>query len=64
MTENNIEITIPLLIRLMELAREELKTDIDIHVIAERMGQLARSVDCFTMREYQKILDSLTDFKK
>ena len=51
-----IKINIPLLIRLLELAREELTQDVQIHFIAEQMASLKTDL---TMKDYDKIVSVL-----
>lgn len=54
---DTIKLNVPLLIRLLELSREELTTDVQIHIIAEHMVMMKQ--DCFTMKDYSKIVSVL-----
>lgn len=47
------KLTIPLLIRLLEFAREDSKTDMDLHFIAE---YLSREKEIFSMEDYADII--------
>jgi len=40
-----VTLTMPLLIRLMEYAREDAKSDLDLHHVAEKLSQCAGMVD-------------------
>ena len=51
------KINTPLLIRLMELAREDLSNDVQIHFIVEQMSNMKQ--ECFTMKDYAKIVSIL-----
>lgn len=51
-----IKLDVPIFIKLMELARENLKTDEDIHDIAEIVTTLS-SKDVVTMNDYSKIIN-------
>ena len=50
--------TIPLFIRVLELVREDVKSDEDLHFIVERI--IASGLDeCLDMRYYETILSSI-----
>lgn len=55
-----ITVDIPLLIRLLEYAREDAKTDMDLHNVAEQLIALSKEKDVLTMDQYELIVnDSL-----
>lgn len=56
--EDIISINIPLLIRLFEYAREDAKTDMDLHIIAERLITLSQKGRTLTMQDYSKICNT------
>ena len=47
---------VPLLIRLMEFAREEANSDIELHLIAEKMIEESQYGDVLTMKHYYKLI--------
>lgn len=49
-----IKLSISLLIRLMELAREELANDYQIHALVEHISTIKK--DWLTMQDYEKII--------
>ena len=51
-----IDLSVPLLIRLLEFAREDSKSDRDLHFIAEYVSQGDRD---WTMRDYDAIIASI-----
>jgi hypothetical protein len=51
-----VTMDIPLLIRLLEYAREDAQTDMDLHDVTERLIQLSTSGDTLTMHEYDQIV--------
>lgn len=53
---NTVTLDIPLLIRLLEFAREDAKNDMDLHVVAENMTNLSQHVSCLEMKHYKKII--------
>lgn len=55
--KDSIRIDVPLLIRLLEYAREDAKTDLDLHDVAERLIDLSQTGQTLTMRDYNKICD-------
>lgn len=51
-----VTMDIPLLIRLLEYAREDAQTDMDLHDVTERLIQLSTSGDTLTMHQYNQIV--------
>lgn len=51
---------IPLLIRLMEFAREDAKSDVDLHFIAEKMIKESEDGEVLTMKHYSKLIPDIT----
>lgn len=62
-----VKMDIPLLIRLLEYAREDAKTDMDLHNVTEMLINLSKHGDTLTMDQYdaivgeQKLLPDLTN---
>ena len=60
-TTNNIDtisVDVPLLIRLLEYAREDAQTDMDLHNVAERLIALSQESRTLTMDDYEEICPS------
>ena len=55
-TLNSIKLSIPLLIRMMEYAREDAQNDMDLHFAAEKMIELAKNDNTLSMKDYEKII--------
>lgn len=53
--KDSIRIDVPLLIRLLEYAREDAKTDLDLHDVAEQLIDLSSTGQILTMKDYTKI---------
>ena len=51
-----VKLDIPLLIRLFEYAREDAKTDMDLHNVTERLIQFSEHGDTLTMDNYDAIV--------
>lgn len=51
-----IRLDIPLFIRLLEYAKEDAKTDVDLHNISERIINLSSSGETLTMDDYYSIV--------
>ena len=51
-----VKVDIPLLIRLLEYAREDAKTDMDLHNVTEMLIQLSETGDTLTMDHYDAII--------
>jgi len=55
---DEITVDVPLLIRLLEYAREDAKTDMDLHNVAENLIKLSASGQTLTMANYESIIPS------
>jgi hypothetical protein len=53
-----ITVDVPLFIRLLEYAREDAQTDMDLHDVAEKIISLASSGKTLTMDDYSSIVGS------
>ena len=51
-----VKMDIPLLIRLLEYAKEDAKTDMDLHNVAEKLIEMSEHGDVLTMAEYDAIV--------
>jgi len=51
-----IKIDVPTFLRLLELAREEIRNDADLHDIAEIVTRLSKK-DVITMKDYKTIVN-------
>lgn len=52
---DTVTVDVPLLIRLLEYAREEAKTDMDLHHVADRMIKLSQENRTLNMDDYSQI---------
>ena len=59
--EDVIKLNIPLLIRLFEYAREDAKTDMDLHNVAEQLIELSKSGEPLSMDHYDAIVGQTTE---
>jgi hypothetical protein len=55
---DKITVDIPLFIRLLEYAREDAKTDMDLHVVAEKAIAASENGKTLTMGDYDSIVDT------
>jgi hypothetical protein len=55
---DTVSMDIPLLLRMMEYAREDAKTDEDLHDVAEKMIELSKHHDYLCMDNYNEIVGS------
>ncbi len=55
--EDVIMINVPLMIRLLEYAREDAEKDVDLHVVAERLVELCEEGDVLEMEDYWYIVN-------
>jgi hypothetical protein len=56
-----ITVDVPLFIRLLEYAREDAQTDMDLHDVADNIISLAASGKTLTMDDYSSIVGSQED---
>lgn len=54
--KDTITVDVPLFIRLLEYAREDAKTDMDLHDVAERIISLSAKGECLGMESYDSIV--------
>jgi hypothetical protein len=59
--KDTITVDVPLFIRLLEYAREDAQTDMDLHDVAENIISLAASGKTLTMDDYSSIIGSQED---
>lgn len=60
---DKIKLDVPLLIRLMEYAREDAKDDMDLHRVAENLIALSQSGKTLSMQDYeQAVADKLDEY--
>ena len=55
---DTVTVDIPLLIRLLEYAREDAKTDMDLHSVAEKLIAFSKEHATLTMAQYDAIVGS------
>ena len=49
---------VPLFIRMLEYAREDAKTDIDLHDVTEKIIGMAKEGRTLTIKDYNKIMSN------
>lgn len=57
--EDVVRLNVPLMIRLLEWAREEAEKDCDLHEVVERLIELSAYGDVLDMEYYHDIVDYL-----
>jgi hypothetical protein len=55
---DTITVDVPLFIRLLEYAREDAKTDMDLHKVTENVLSLSQNGKTLTMDQYDSIMGS------
>ena len=58
---DKITVDVPLFIRLLEYAREDAKTDVDLHNVAEKAVMLSENGATLTMANYNAIVNSTAE---
>jgi len=56
-----IAVDVPLMIRLLEFAREDANSDVDLHSIAEKLVQLSASGNVLSMDKYEEVVGHKID---
>jgi hypothetical protein len=54
--QDKITVDVPLFIRLLEYAREDAKTDMDLHNVAENIIRLSENGETLSMKDYDAIV--------
>jgi hypothetical protein len=54
--KDTITVDVPLFIRLLEYAKEDAETDMDVHQVAENIIQLSQDGEVLTMDSYDEIV--------
>ena len=60
---DRVTMDVPLMIRIMEYAREDAKTDMDLHNVAEQLIKLSASGKTLSMQDYDSIVAQQTENK-
>ena len=55
---DSIKMDVPLFIRMLEYAREDAKTDIDLHDVTEKIIGMAKEGRTLTIKDYNKIMSN------
>jgi hypothetical protein len=58
---DKITVDVPLFIRLLEYAREDAKTDMDLHNVAEKAVMLSENGATLTMANYDALVSSTSE---
>jgi len=53
---DKISMDVPLFIRLLEYAKEDAKTDMDLHDLAENITKLSETGNILSMKDYTSII--------
>ena len=61
---DTITLDVPLFIRLLEYAREDAQSDMDLHSVTENAISLALSGKVLTMRDYEMIVGTPEDIEE
>lgn len=56
--EDVIKLNVPLMIRMLEYAREDIERDVDLHIIVENLIELSEEGDVLTMKHYPDIIQT------
>lgn len=54
---DKITVDVPLLLRIMEFAKEDAKTDMDLHHVLENLIELSGQEETLSMQHYDQIVD-------
>ena len=59
-----LKISVPLMEKLLEEARENFKTDIDVHKMTERLISLSKTKPVLNASDFEKIIDYPEELKE
>jgi hypothetical protein len=55
---DTVTVDVPLLLRLLEYAKEDAKTDMDLHNVTEKLIELSKNNEVLTMSQYEAIVSN------
>lgn len=58
---DKVTVDVPLLLRIMEYAKEDARTDMDLHHVAEKLVQLSANGQTLSMANYKDIVNSVSE---
>jgi len=58
---DTVTMDVPMLIRIMEFAREDAKTDMDLHDVAEKLIDLSSNGTTLTMKDYDQVVPATNE---
>jgi hypothetical protein len=59
--QDKVTMDVPLLLRIMEYAKEDAKSDLDLHHVADKLIELSINGKVLTMDDYNSIVRSVTE---
>lgn len=59
---DTVTMDVPLLVRLLELAREDLKSDVELHVVVERILRASKTSQVLTMADYPRFVKQKQEY--
>lgn len=62
--EDVIKLNVPIMLRILEWAREDAQKDCDLHIIVERLIELSEEGDTLTMDDYPEVVYQDTEVEK
>lgn len=58
---DHVTMDVPLLLRIMEYAKEDAKTDMDLHHVADNLIEMSKTGQTLTMAHYNDIVGSMQE---
>lgn len=58
-TETVLEVNVPLLLRLLEYAREDANSDLDLHFLTENLVKHSTPGTALTMKDYPQLVEGI-----
>jgi hypothetical protein len=58
---DTVTMDVPMLLRVMEFAREDAKTDLDLHDVAEKLVNLSSNGNTLTMKDYDQVVPATNE---
>ena len=61
---DTVKMDVPLLLRVMEFAKEDAKTDMDLHKVTEKLVELGKTGQTLTMQDYEQAVAAIEQQKQ
>jgi hypothetical protein len=63
MAQTDITMNVALFLRVLEFAREDAQSDVELHIVAERANLLTQAKGRLTMKDYEQVAGCIAEMR-